>query len=31
VIGRYEQALREWHTAQMSVEKQLDGEREALP
>jgi len=28
VIGRYEQALREWHTIQMSLEKQVEGRRQ---
>jgi hypothetical protein len=27
VIGRYEQALHEWHTIQMAVEKQVERRR----
>jgi len=30
LIGRYEQALRDWHEMQLAVEKQVQGEREGL-
>ena len=27
VLGRYEQALRDWHTYRMELEKHADGQR----